>query len=464
MKQNLVFVLRVLCASALILVTAVACDSVAPEASASGDAASATDGALDATPISVGASAAAVVAVPSHAHRAFIVNLKLEIDAVSDDAEREARIAEVRARLLDRLPRTEVDVLRAYTLVPAVALRASTVWRDAIAAMPEVESVQDDLKMVANLKYAAPMVQAPDAHKLGVTGVGVRIAVIDTGVDAAHPDLAKHVAAQHCFTQGACPPYGTSEGSLATDDEGHGTHVAGIVVSAGKVASLGIAPGGDVVAVKVLDKSGSGSQSDILAGLDWVAAHAKALNIRVVNMSLGSQESWTASCDKSDPATAKTLKLLGQKGVAVFAAAGNEGVLNGLGNPACLSQAHAVGAVYTHDLPSANYPGLCADKAPKAGKLTCFSNRGKNLKLVAPGAPIVSVGMGGGTATMSGTSQATPVVAGVAALAFACKPSLTSAALATLLQQTGKPVFDAATGQTFRLVQAAAAVKAACSK
>ncbi len=447
----------------VLAVTLAACAAEPAGETPPSDAAAPDAGARDGAAFAPGAAAAAV-APDADAPAPFIVNLAVELADELDDADRAARIGEIRDRLLQQLPRESVAVTRVYALVPAVAVRANPAWREAIAAMPEVASVQDDLRMETNLKYAGPMVQATDAHKLGFTGKGVRIAVIDTGIDATHPDLAGHVAGQHCFTQGACPPNGTSESNFATDDEGHGTHVSGILVSAGKVAAPGMAPGADVVAVKVLDKSGSGSDSDILAGLDWVAAHAKALNVRVINMSLGSQQSWAGACDKSDPATSAAVKLLDQKGVAVFAAAGNEGVKNGLGNPACLAQVHPVGALYTRDLASANYPGLCADKAPKAGTLTCFSNRGKNLHLVAPGAPIVSVGMGGGTATMSGTSQATPVAAGVAALLVACKPSLTGAALDKLLQQTGKPVADSATGLTFHLVQAAQALKSACPK
>ncbi len=453
---------RVLIA-ALFSVLLVACDTAPANPPTALDARVAEDTAADGTDFSPSTLAAAMPQ-QADAARPFIVNFKLDLDDALDDSEREARIAAARQSVLNRLPGAEVRVLRVYTLLPALALHARGAWRDAIAAMPEVESVQEDLRMTTVLKYAGAMVQATDAHKLGYTGAGVRIAVIDTGIDPLHPDLATHVAAQHCFTQGACPPKWTSESNFATDDEGHGTHVAGILVSAGKVAAPGIASGADVVAVRVLDKSGAGSQSDILAGLDWVAAHAKALNVRVVNLSLGSQQTWAAACDKFDSATAKAVKLLGQKGVAVFAAAGNGGALNGLGNPACLSQVRAVGAVYSRDLPSASYPGLCADKSPKAGQLTCFSNRGTNLKLVAPGAPIVSVGLGGGTATMSGTSQASPVAAGVGALLMACKPSLTSAALYKLLQQTGKPVYDAATGQTFKLVQGVQALKSACPK
>ncbi len=451
------------CCAALLGVWLTACAAEPAGDAGDRDAALGSDAVGDAPRVAPGGFAAAVP-TPADSPQPFIVTLRVDLADDADDAARTSRIAAAREALLARLPAADVTVARTYTLLPAVALRATQHWREAIAALPEVAAVQDDLRMQMNLKFAAPMVQATDAHKLGFTGKGVRIAVIDTGIDAQHPDLAGHVAAQHCFTQGACPPNGTAESSFATDDEGHGTHVAGILVSAGKVAAPGIAPGADVVAVRVLDKSGSGSNSDILAGLDWVAAHAKALNIRVINMSLGSQQSWAGACDKSDPAASGAVKLLGQKGVAVFAAAGNEGELNGLGNPACLAQVHPVGAVYTHDLSAANYPGLCADKAPKAGTLTCFSNRGKHLHLVAPGAPIVSVGMGGGTATMSGTSQASPVAAGVAALVLACKPTLTNAALDKLLQQTGKPVADGATGLTFRLVQAAAALKSACPK
>ena len=392
----------------------------------------------------------------------IVVNLRVNLEQLRDDESLQRENQRLREQLLAQLPRAEVQVRRMYALVPAIALRVTPEVLRLLPHLPEVASVQEDWPMAASLKFVGPLVQTTAAHAKGFTGKGVRVAVIDTGVDATHPDLAGRVAAQHCFVQGGCPPYGQSESTSAKDEDGHGTHVAGIVLGAGKVAGSGMAPEADLVAVRVLDKNGSGSDSDIIAGLDWVAANAKTLNIRVVNMSLGSQQHWAGSCDKADAATATAVKLLGKKGVTVFAAAGNEGVLNGLSNPACLTNVLSVGALYTHDLASANYPGLCKDKSPKTGTFACFSNRSKHLTIVAPGAPIVSLGVGGGTATMSGTSQATPVVAGVAALLLACKPALTGPGLAKLLQQSGKTVADPATGLQFKMVQASNALALAC--
>lgn len=400
---------------------------------------------------------------PAPAERDVIVNLRLDLADEADDDERRDAIVRARALLPARLP-VGSQIRRTYDLVPAVAMRIPDVALADLANTPGIASVQPDEPVHATLAFAGPMVGAPAAHKLGQLGKGVRVAVIDTGVDAQHPDLAGRVVAQHCFALGGCPPYGATESALATDDQGHGTHVAGIVLGAGKTATVGIAPAAELVAVKVLGKDGTGATSDILAALNWVAAKAKTLKIRVVNLSLGSQQAWSGPCDKADPATAAAVKLLAKRGVAVFAAAGNEGMTNGLGNPACLTQVHAVGAVYAHDLPGATYPGLCADKKPKAGQVACFSNRSKSLHLVAPGAPIVSLAVGGGTASMSGTSQASPVAAGVAALMLGCNPQLSAASVGSILNATGKPLADPVTGLTLRLVQAVHAVQGACGK
>ena len=391
-----------------------------------------------------------------------IVTLRLEVEEDAPDDVRAQAVESVQRRVLADLAQLRLDVKRRYTLLPALALNVAPEARTQLESHPDVVAVQDDLRVTTSLKFAGAMAQSTPAHALGYTGKGVRIAVLDTGVDATHPDLAGRVYQQHCFAQGGCPPYGQPESTSALDEEGHGTHVAGILAGGGKIAAAGMAPGAELVAVRVLDKSGAGAQSDIVAGLDWVALHAKAWNVRVLNMSLGSQKAWASACDASDPATSAAIALLGKKGVAVFAAAGNEGKLNGMGNPACLTGVHSVGAVYTHDLPVANFPGLCQDLAPKAGAMACFSNRSKNLRLIAPGAPIVSDAPGGKTATMFGTSQATPVAAGVAALVLACKPSLTPAAVGTLLRTTGKQLKDAATGLKFPLVQAMAALQSAC--
>ncbi len=422
-------------------------------------------------------AAAAVVAAPpavddadpvaSAARREGTVRVVVYLHdpAQLDDPGREAAVARVQAAVLQRLPQADFRLVRRYGLVSALAGVATVQGIGILRTLPEVAAVWRDGTVAANLAQTAALVQAPQARKqFGVTGKGVRVAVIDSGIEATHPDLAGRVAAEKCLATGACAPGNTDSGSSAKDDNGHGTHVSSIIAGNGVVAAPGMAPGSQIVAVRVLGKNGSGYDSDIVAGLDWVAQHAVELNVRVVNMSLGSSNVYASKCDASQPATAQAVQLLKAKKVSVFAAAGNDGATSGLSAPACVSDVVSVGAVYDANVGPRFYPGLCSDTTTAPLQMTCFSNRSASLDLVAPGAIVTAAGLGGKTAQMSGTSQASPVAAGVAALVLSCKPTLQPAALRTLLRKTGKLVPDSMTGKSHPLVQALAAVTSACSK
>jgi subtilisin family serine protease len=391
-----------------------------------------------------------------------LVTLREDLDDAPDDAALQARVTASQARVLAALSGDPARVLRRYRLVPALALR---VGKDALArllVLPEVEHVTAD-RMLRTDALPATVVQATAAHaKLGLWGTGVRIAVIDSGVDLMHPDLVGRVAAQRCFDHSGRPGSGKTVGASAQDQHGHGTHVASLLVGAGKVAPQGIAPGSKLVAVRVFGKGGSGPTSDVLAGLDWVAQNAKSLGVRVVNLSLGGEETFWGTCDKADPATAKAVKLLRSKGVAVFAAAGNAAKSNSLSSPACLTGVISVGATYTASYGPQSFGGLCSDKLTGTARMACFSNRSAALDLVAPGAFLTGAGLGGGAVVVAGTSQATPVAAGIGALLMGCKPALTPDALQAALQKSAKPLADPVSGRVYPLVQAVAAAALVC--
>lgn len=132
-------------------------------------------------------------------------------------------------------------------------------------------------------QWGLAQVNAPAAWQYG-TGGGVRIGIVDTGVDVSHPDLAgKVAAAATCTNTGGNPAGCATAGGAGQDDNGHGTHVAGIAAAAGNGVA-GAAPGAALVVAKVLDAKGSGSTDDVAAGIEWVVAHGA----RVVNLSLGS--------------------------------------------------------------------------------------------------------------------------------------------------------------------------------
>lgn len=248
-------------------------------------------------------------------------------------------------------------------------------------------------------------------------GAGVGVAVIDTGIDLSHPDLKANIAtaSKSCIT-----------GTTAQDDNGHGTHVSGTIAAQdNSVGVVGVAPQAKLYAVKVLNKSGSGTWSSVICGIDWVTANAQSLGIKVANMSLGGGGSSDNNCGISNgDALHKAICNSVAKGVTYIVAAGNEGA----------NAASSVPAAYDDAVITVS---ALADSDGKAGGLgsatsygaddtfASFSNYGSPVDIGAPGVSIFSTWMGGGYNTISGTSMATPHVSGAAALYIATHPGST---------------------------------------
>lgn len=244
----------------------------------------------------------------------------------------------------------------------------------------------------------------------GSTGAGIEMYIIDTGIDADHRDL--NVVGGHAVE--SCKGGGCS--ADWDDDQGHGTHVAGSTGAMDNdVDVVGVAPDVDLYAVKVLDKRGSGSRSGVLAGVDWVTQQAVDKGIAVAaNMSLGGSGSKTGECTDSgftgDDDYHRAMCNAKNAGVVMVVAAGNDG-------------ADAEGSA-----PAAYDDAVVTVSATMEGDdWTSWSNWGDNsaswtannsapVAIAAPGADILSTSMDGGTETMSGTSMASPHVAGAAAL------------------------------------------------
>ncbi|MEV0486287.1 S8 family serine peptidase [Streptomyces sp. NPDC050508] len=252
----------------------------------------------------------------------------------------------------------------------------------------------------ASLDKSVPQIGAPKAWAAGYDGKGVKIAVLDTGVDADHPDLKTQVIESKNFSTAAD----------ANDHFGHGTHVASIAAGTGAMSHgkyKGVAPGAKILNGKVLDDSGSGDDSGILAGMEWAAAEGAD----IVNLSLGGQDT-----PEIDPLEAEVNKLSTEKGILFAIAAGNEGPQS-IGSPGSADAAITVGAVDGND------------------KLADFSSTGPRVgdgaikpDVTAPGVDITAAAAPGsvidkevgenppGYLTISGTSMATPHVAGAAAI------------------------------------------------
>lgn len=320
------------------------------------------------------------------------------------------------ARLLDTLRAQDGGAGARATGTPAI----ERVWLDAPAEALDADS--------------APQIGAPQAWESGATGKGVTIAVLDTGVDATHPDLDEAVVGAKDFS-------GT--GTVA-DRNGHGTHVASIAAGSGQASggeNRGMAPDADLLVGKVLDDEGVSTMSIVIEGMEWAVDRGAD----VVNLSLG----FPNASDGTDPASVAVNELTRQHGAVFVVAAGNDGAQM-ITSPAAASSALTVGAVDDTDT------------------MTDFSNRGPRLDgaikpdIAAPGVGIVAARAEGTShgdvvdadhVALNGTSMATPHVAGAAAALLQTRPKLTPAQVRSALMgsadTTGATVWEEGAGRVF---------------
>jgi subtilisin family serine protease len=275
-----------------------------------------------------------------------------------------------------------------YHLVPAIAATVPVTALGGLRRNPRVTVVEADGEVRAidtelDNVWGVKRIGAGLVHDSGNRGDGIRVAIVDTGIDYTHPDLDGNYAGGFDFVNNDSDPM---------DDHGHGTHCAGTVAAEDDgVGVVGVAPKALLYGVKVLSSTGSGSYSNIIAGIEWAADNG----IQVTNNSYGSSGNpgsiVQAAYDNSYAA-----------GVLHVAAAGNSGACPATGDtvgyPAKFSSVIAVAATSSSDARA------------------CFSSTGPDVEIAAPGSSINSTRRGGGYTFMSGTSMASPHVAGVAAL------------------------------------------------
>lgn len=259
-------------------------------------------------------------------------------------------------------------------------------------------------------------------------GAGINIAVLDTGVNVNHTDLKNNVEQCKDFTTTT-----TVVNNSCVDRQGHGTHVAGSALADGGTGTgvYGVAPSADLWAYKVLGDDGSGYSDDIAAAIRHVADQATALNTKVViNMSLGSS-------GESSLIT-NAVNYAYSKGVLVIAAAGNSGPYQGsIGYPGALQNAVAVAAL-ENVIQNGTY--RVADYSSRGYSATdgdYVINKG-DVEVSAPGSSVYSTWYTGGYSTISGTSMATPHVAGLAAKIWATNTSVSNTQLRAELQNRAK--------------------------
>jgi hypothetical protein len=378
-------------------------------------------------------------------------------------------ISDLQDIVLDSLVGTSFNVLWRYATSPYMALEVSAPALTLLSVSLLVEEIVEDFEMTPRLAQSGPLIQATDAAALGMTGAGQNVVIVDTGVDRTHPFLAGRVVDEWCFvtTAGGCPA-GTHGTGAAAPVQSHGTHVAGIAAGAGASFS-GVAPGAGIVAMKVFSSSGSGTFADVKAALDRVVLLKDTMTIASVNMSLGATGFLSSSsCNGVDASIGlkSDIDALRAAGIASVVANGNSGSSSSIGYPACITTAIKVGATtkqdtivsYSDRSPSQESSMVFAPGGSSAaGSGSICSSRPASMSTSRGDCP--GSGVGGSYGYESGTSMATPHVAGAWAVLKQVKPTATVDEVLAALRSTATPITDT-NGTTYRRINVRDAVAA----
>ena len=316
----------------------------------------------------------------------------------------------------------EAKTLKALRCPQDVAKSLSLTEDVRVFALEEDEEVgiSSRFRVGATSASANQQIGAGLVHNSGNTGGGRKVAVLDTGYNYLHPELSSSYLGGKDFVNDDNDPM---------DDEGHGSHVAGIITADGiNPKAKGVAPDAGIVSGKVLDEIGSGYFSDVVAGIYWavdgpdgIAGTGDEFGADAISLSLGTSAPYLYKgfCDGVLPDLTNAIKYAVQNNVTVVVAAGNSGNA-GISIPGCISYSTTIGAVNSSD------------------KVASFSGRGNSLDISAPGVNIYSAILGSLYATWSGTSMATPMVAGVIALVKNAHPAYTHSQIESKLFSTAK--------------------------
>ncbi|WP_444684758.1 S8 family serine peptidase [Alkalicoccus luteus] len=315
------------------------------------------------------------------------------------------------AGLMNAFGVEDEDVLYEYDYLPVNLVELTDSQAEALEDHPHVAALDENAEVTTlqDIPYGIESVQGVQAQELGFRGDGMDVAILDTGIDINHEDLAANV-------QGGFSVFSDSANSNPfSDGNGHGTHVAGTVAAVDNdLGVLGVAPDADLYAVKVLSNEGSGSLDGIARGIEWSIEN----DMDIINMSLGGSSGSSVLENFTD--------LAYDEGILVVAAAGNDGKGMGffdtVGFPAQYESAMAVAAVDENN------------------NTASFSSAGPAVEISAPGVNVLSTVPGNGYDALNGTSMAAPHVAGVAAQVWQAKPHLSNVQLRQLLNDTAEPL------------------------
>jgi subtilisin family serine protease len=362
---------------------------------------------------------------------------------------------------IERRQRRQLTKDQALSVLPAAQHRARRDFNElpdssltlthadglkALTRQAGVSRIFWDRPLKAHLAETLPLINQPQvAQVMGRQGAGVGIAVLDTGVDYTRSAFGS------CTSPGVpsatCRVVATYEAATndnALDAGGHGTEVA--------MTALAVAPKANIIAVDVFNGA-SASSSDVLAGINWVIAQRSTYNIGVINLSLGDGVEHATACGTTDAFYAG-VRNARNAGISVVVSSGNEGYSAGISSPACVAQSLATGAVYDANVGAMGWyvnkynastgtvnSTTCWDNTTMADQVTCFSDSGLTLDVLAPGAMVTLEGN-----AVAGTSFSAPLVSGALAVLKSQFPTETAAQLEARITGTGKAIIDPRNG------------------
>ncbi|WP_315790433.1 S8 family peptidase [Fischerella sp. JS2] len=370
-------------------------------------------------------------------------------------------IAQTQNLILSKLLTYKPTAITKFKTIPYFAAKLNARALTALESDPNLISIQEDIAVPATLTESISVIKANSAWESGFTGAGQTVAILDTGVDSSHPFLAGKVISEACYStndsaydstslcpNGSTQQVGTGSAVNCTTiivDCNHGTHVAGIAAGKGPNFS-GVAKDAKIIAIQIFSRFNSAKAcdplpapcilsyaSDQIRALEQVYNLRSSFTIAAANMSLGGG-SYTTNCDAGYGNLKAIIDNLRSVGIATIIAAGNDGSINGLSFPACISSAISVGS--TKD----------GSSVGAVDEVSSYSNSASFLSLLAPGEAIYSSVPGGNYANYYGTSMAAPHVTGAWAIFKQKNPSATVADTLANFQNTGIPITDPRNG------------------
>ena len=384
-------------------------------------------------------------------------------DAASIQLQRRS-IAQAQDALMARMATFNIKSVKKFPFIPYLAMEVDAPALEYLKSSPEVINVEEDVPVPPALPESVPLIGGPAAWASGFSGAGQTVAILDTGVDKAHPFLAGKVVSEACYStttssstslcpggaqETTIPGSGINCDTAAMSICSHGTLVAGIAAGNGSgfVGFSGVAKDADIISIQIFSRFDNSADcggsppcvmsydSDQIFALQRVQELSVSFRIAAVNMSLGSGQ-FFAFCDSQSPSLKTAIDSLRSLGIATVIASGNNGFTDSINSPACISSAISVGS--TDD----------GSFATRTDDISFFSNSSFFLNLLAPGRWITSSVPGGVFSTAAGTSLATPHVTGAWAIVKSKAPAATVDQVLSALASTGLPITDSRNGIT----------------